>query len=265
MFVVGIASLAGAIDVEVQSLAADLGMTAYDARQLLLPGLPAPILFTTDKNRALALLGSVRGRGNEAVAFDSSAVVSSGAMLLLRRFHLGEEGLVVDGPTADHCRYEDLRVLLRATHEVQFENNSEQTERKFSAGRALLSGGLVVTKKESSKSTSRGEDKREVLYLFRRGGKAPWLLPDSGVRYDWLGDRMAPTERANFLTVIAMLNERAVHAVYDERLVGRKVPTSVCQASVTGIGGNQSFASSTAAGMDLVAHMLAMVLSKKLG
>ena len=77
MFVVGIAKLAGALQDELPALAADLGITAYDARMLLAPGIPALVLVTPEKSKALGLLGSLRARGHESLAFDTQAVVSS--------------------------------------------------------------------------------------------------------------------------------------------------------------------------------------------
>jgi hypothetical protein len=73
MFVVGIARLAGALQDELPALAADLGMTAYDARMLLAPGIPALVLVTPEKSKALGLLGSLRARGHESLAFDTQS------------------------------------------------------------------------------------------------------------------------------------------------------------------------------------------------
>jgi hypothetical protein len=73
---------------------------------------------------------------------------------------------------------------------------------------------------------------------------------------------MASTERENFLIAIELLRERAPHAAYDERLVGRKVPERLCQAASRGISRERTVETTSAAGMDLVAHLLAMWLAK---
>ena len=263
MFVVGIAELAGTVDEEAQALASNLGSTPYETRMLLLPGLPAIVLISPDKARALELLANLRQRGHHALAFDASAVVSSSAMQLMRRFRLEDDAIVAEKPDEGRLAYDDVLVMLRATHDTRFEQTTEHSERKFSAGRAMLTGGLVVTKKESSTSVARSQERHEVLYLFRRSGQTPWLLPDSGPHYTWLGDRMASTERANFLTVVDMLRERTPGATYDDRLVGRKVPERMCQAAIGGQSRDRTFATSSAAGMDMVAHLLAMWIAKR--
>ena len=156
--------------------------------------------------------------------------------------------------------------MLRATHETQIESSTSTTKRKFSAGRAMLSGGLVVTKKETKTASSRAYDKHEVLYIYQGGGKTPWLLRDSGTRYEGLGDRMAATERANFLTVIDILRRGASHAVYDETLVGRKIPERLSQVAVQGLGTSATrIESSTDAAMDLLCHFVAMWHAKRQG
>jgi len=261
MFVVGIAQLSGDLDQEAQALAADLHSTAYEVRQLLLPGFPAIVLVTPEKSRALELLANLRGRGHDALAFDSDAVVPSSDMRLLRRFHLDDVSVVAEGPDEARLPYGDLWLILRATHEVRKEQSTEKSERKFSAGRAMLTGGLVLTKKETTSTVARSSERHEVLYLFRRSG-GPWLLPDSGPHYDWLGARKAATERANFLTVIDLLRERAPHVVYDDRLVGRKIPERMYQTAVGGSQSERKVERSSASGVDIIAHLLAMWLAK---
>jgi len=262
MFVVGITQLATTIDVESPLLASDLGLTAYEARMYLLPGLPAIAMLTPERSRALELLARLRARGHEALAFDSNAVVASQDMCALRRFRFEADALVTENPQEQRLPYEAILATLRATHHTRVETTTEEKSRKFSAGRALMSGGLLMTKSTTSSSTTRSEDRQEVLYVFRNDGEPPWLIRESGPKYEGLGERMASTERANFVTLVAMVREFAPSALIDDRLVSRKVPERISQVAVQSFAKGRSVEASSEAGVDLLAHLLAMWMAK---
>lgn len=259
MFVVGLAKLSGNLQDELPRLAADLGMTAYDARMLLAPGVPALVLATPEKATAIALLGSLRERGHDALAFDTSAVVPSASMVTPRDVAVGPQGFTAQGPEPARLDFAEVLVLLRATHETAIDASTSTTQRKFSAGRAMLTGGLVVSKTKTQTSSSHAYDKQDVLYVYLGGGQRPWLLRESGTRYHGLGDRLAPTERANFLTMVQLLRAGAPQAVYDESLVGRKIPERLARVAVQGVGTSSTrVESSNDAAMDLLCHFVAM-------
>src|SRR5271168_1654720 len=102
MYVVAIAELNAPIEMEAAALASDLGVTPYEARLVLAPGLPAVVRKTVDKSRALDLLGRLRARGHGAIACDASAVVGADDMVSMRRFRLGPAGISLgDAPGAN--------------------------------------------------------------------------------------------------------------------------------------------------------------------
>jgi len=264
MFVVALAKLAGTVENELPHLAADLGQTSYEARMLLVGGMPSIVLIASDKNAAISLLGRLKSRGHDAVAFDSSAVIQNEDMVQVRKFRFDSECLVLEGDSEDCVAYDSLLALLRATHESRITTTVEEKSKKFSAGRAILTGGLVLTKNSSTSKTVYAEDRQDVLYIYRKGGARPILLRSSAARYTGLGQHMASTERANFLTTVRMIHERAPNAYYDERLLTRKIPERVAQIVVQGISSSSRVACSNDVGMDLFAHLLAMCLAKKI-
>jgi len=262
MFVVAIVQLSHPIDEEAKSLAIDLGSTPYDARLLLATGLPAIVLMTTVKSAAVELLSKLRGRGVDALAFDSAAVVSNRTMFSPKSFRLESDAMAVETPEPQLLVFADVIAMLRATHETRTEATSQQKERSFSAGRALLSGGLVMTKTRETTVRSRSDTKQEVLYVYRGAGQAPWILRESGMRYDGLGEKRAATEHANFVTVVDMLRARAPKAIYDDRLVRRKIPDRIAQVAVVGVSSTTQTETSSDAAMDLLAHLTVMWLLK---
>ena len=257
-FVVALAELSGAVDAEATALAADLGLTAYEARLLLAPGLPAVVKTTPDRAIALDLLGKLRARGHGAVACDGSAVVASSAMVAMSRFAIDDGGVTLLGEAGARLPWDDVLALVAAVHRQHADTTTTTRETKFSMQRALLTGGVALTK-TSTKETRTTTDQRDgVLYVFRRTGATPWLLREHGTTWSGL-PVVAPTEAENYRATVALLRARAVGATFDDRLVTRKAPERV---SGGGGSGNVTVRSSTEAGVDLLAHLLAMWIAR---
>jgi hypothetical protein len=259
VFVVAITRLATPVEQEVPLLAAELAVLPYDLRMTIAAGLPAVIFTTAERERALAVLGKLRGRGHDAVACDDTFVVAGGTMVALRRFRLDADAVVVDVPPSGEERlpYHDVLAGLRAVHRTTSETTSEVTEKKFAVGRALASGGLVMRKKSTHEVTSTQEGREQVMYLFRRSGGRPWLLVESQANYSSLGPHLARTKGENFLKTIELLKGLCPHARFDDSLLSaRKTP------EVTRNAGAKSSESSSASGVDLLAHLLALSISR---
>ena len=244
-----------AIGREAVALAADLGTTAYEERLNLAAGLPAIILTTPDLERARALLARVRARGHVALACDSAQVVPSTAMVELKRFRFADDALVQEDPAGERLPWSDVLALLRATHRTRTETQGAVAEKRFALGRALATGGLVLSKTVTHSTANAAQEQEPVLYLFRRSGGPPWLLRESGTHYTALGAAMAATSLPNFLATIDELRRRAPGATFDERLATlRKVPERIVLAVS---GGTRTAALSSDGGVDLLAHLIA--------
>lgn len=265
MYVVAILELATSVEAEAAALAADLGSTAYEQRLHLVAGLPAVVLTTADPAPARALLRSLRARGHGALAVDAAAVISSGDMVLLRRGSLDPGGLVAEdpaatgvpgelAPAAEHLPFDDILALVRATQRQRLESKVDVKERKFGVGRAVMTGGLVMSKTVTREETRVSDERSEVLYLFRKSGERPWLLRERSASYGWLEGKLAPSSIQNFTATVALLRQRAPGAFYDERLTGprRQIPFSV------------SGADSPDPTADLLAHLIALWASKSI-
>jgi hypothetical protein len=258
VFVVAIAELNGPVDAEAAALAADLGVTAYETRLLLVAGLPAVVRTTPDKAAALDLLGRIRARGHGAVACDVAAVVSSSAMVVMQRFRIGEGAVTLDGRPDERLPLDDVLALVAAVHRRHEDKTTTTRETKFSMQRAIWTGGVAVTKTVSKETRSATEERVGVLYVFRRTGTTPWILHQQGT--SWTGlPVVAPTEAENFRAAVALLRERATGAVFDDRLVTRKAPE---RTSLSGGSGNTTVRSSTEAGVDLLAHLVALWIAR---
>jgi len=268
MYIVAIAELGTPVEAEAEALARDLGSTAYEQRLNLVAGLPAVVLATPDPARARDLLRRLRARGHGAVGFDAAAVVSSGDMVLLRRGRLEPGGLGVEdaashglpgAPAAigERLPFDDILVLIRATHRRRTETKVDVKERKLGIGRAVATGGLLLTKTVHREETRVTDERDQVLYVFRRSGERPWLVRERAAGYGWLGDRLAPSSLQNFVATVALLRERAPGAAYDERLMGFRKPLLFAASAAK--DGSSSSSEPTA---DLLAHLLALWFSR---
>jgi hypothetical protein len=260
VYVVAITELAASIDAA--ALAADLGTTAYDARLLLAPGLPAIARTTTDKAAALDLLARLRARGHGAVACDASAVVAWSEMPSMRRFQLDAGAITLGDRPGERLPYDDVLALLPATHRKRSATITETRERKLDLTRAILTRGLVATKVVKTETRSATDERAAVLYLFRRSGASPWILQEHGTSWAGLGEAPARTAGENFHATVAALRRRAPAAAYDDRLATRKTPE---QAALSGGAGKSAIHASTEGAVDLLAHLLALWIAKRAG
>lgn len=256
MYAVAIAELKTPLEQEVQALAADLGITAYEARLKLSTGMPAIVLTSQDKALAMQCLTSLRARGHDAIACDANAIVPNTAMTSLKRFRL--EATCIAASDDTKLPYTSILALVRATHRLQSETRSTVEEKKFRPGAALVTGGLVMTKTITREIVAQKDERMQVLYIFRNDGE-PWILRESGTDYSSLAEKRAPTQIENFRATIELLRAYAPQAVYDERLVSARKASG--QIVSVGAGGS-GFSASTEPGTDLLAHLIALGIAR---
>ncbi len=256
MHVVAIVELATSVDAEAAALAADLRATAYDVRLLLAGGTPAVVRSTPAEAGAAEVVAKLRARGHDAVAVDTAAVVASATMTSMRRFRLERDGISLDDRPGVTLPYDDIATLVSAVHRRRSDTSTETRERKFDPARAIMSGGVLLSKTTRTATRTATEDREGVLYLFRRSGGAPWLLRERGTSWAGHGEPLAPSESENFRAAVAALRARAPRAVYDDRLVSRKSTPE--RTAVAGGGGTTTVHTSSEGGTDLLAHVIAL-------
>jgi len=238
-------------------LAQALGVTAYEARLTLAGGFPAVILTTADEARARAVSSTLRGAGDDAVACDGAAVVPAEEMIALDRFTVGDDAITADG---NSLPYADILCLLRAIHRSRAATETKTSERKFDVGKSILSGGLANSKVVTKTSKEAAETREPVLYVFRKSGEAPWILYETKTHYEGLGAARGLTTTANFATTVNLLRERAPHAPYDERLM--HAHRTLERSSMQGTGARSTVTTSSASGVDVLAHLLALSFAR---
>lgn len=259
MFVVALLRLRAAPDDEAQALAVDLGVTAFEAGQLVRGILPSIVLKTPRRARVVELLGKLRQRGHDAVACDAGAVAASEAMHGLRGFRFEGELLLSlnQNGSSERLPWCDVIALVRATHRSAGGTLETSRERKLNLGRALLTQGLSSHKTVTKGTMHKVEQREPVLYLYRRDGP-PWLASESRCRYEGLGAELRPGRLENFNTLVRLLRERLPAVPYDERLIHVRGGGERVQGDLVGA---QSGSSNVGA-VDLLAHLVAMSIVK---
>jgi hypothetical protein len=97
------------------------------------------------------------------------------------------------------------------------------TRKELAPGRAVLTGGLIMKKKVTHEVTSHTNDIEPVVYVFARAASVPWCLHERQLRYDALGGAVTTSSVTNFELLVDALRMRAPTAVFDTRLVNRRV------------------------------------------
>jgi hypothetical protein len=221
-----VANLARPALVEAEALAPLLGKTPYELRLALAVGPPSVMLTTSDRDRAADVVGVLRSRGHGAHVFDDEVFVKSDAMMRIDDFTLDGDGVrrTTDG---ELLPYGDLYAILRAVHD----------------------SGAVAEQADAT------EEREHVAYFFRRSGERPWLLRERHASYVGLGAERGPVAFANFTRLLGRVRDASPMAVFDDRLVRRRVPERLDTEGFT----------SSRHGMDLLAHLLAMTIASQGG
>ena len=258
MYVVAITRWGQPLQQEVGALAPLLGMAVYDAKLRLAAPLPVVFARESEVARARELLATVRGRGHGAVACELSFVQSSAEMASPRSYVFEPESFVASDPAwgQQSMPYADIAALIQARAQVIEQSSAITKEKKLSMGRAVLSGGMMMRKTNTTEQRNMTEEHEQVLYLVRKDGRDPMFLRAGRLRHRGLGDRAGRTSLANFATLIAVLRERAPQALFDDRLVRQR--RKVDLTSISGTATDRTAASSNASANDLAAHLIAV-------
>ena len=234
----------------VRAISEALGSTVFEVRQRMIGGGPAVVASFADPQQARALCGQLLQSGVASLLVDAEQVRSGSGHFVVRRFELRDAALhleAVDGASAE-VPYGEIELLLPATRIAGTTETKTVSERQFSLGRTILSGGIPLTKKVTRQEEVTGEDRSKLLFLFAAGG-AQFVFRQSGMNYDGFGAAMKLSQELNFAFLCSELRRRCPGARFDDRLVNRL-------GQVRLLGPAQHFD----AGLDLAAEILARSL-----
>lgn len=224
MHVIAIHRLGQDRETHAPALASALGITMYEAlSRLRSPGNgPFTIGVFADLELAMQMEAKLRSAGFSSIVLTQDEITAERSPLIVRKFELSDNELAVVTETGEslHISFQNIRLILRGIGIVRGTVTETVKNRSVSLGRAVLSGGLMLTKTTKSVQEVATEE-RAVFFNLYAGGMPVLVSRENGLLYDSLGPALQPSRALNFTYLIAELRRRCPAAQYDERLLTR--------------------------------------------
>jgi len=207
-----------------EALAAALGTTAYEARsRLRYPG-KGPLVAASCQDRGAAekIAERLVSGGFDAMVLAQDEIDTESEQFIVRKFRLDDEALDIESGKGQHLtiEYRSIDLLLRGTSIAGKTEIETSKERKFSLGRTVISGGLVMSRTKKITREIKTEAREGFFNLY--SGSAPTLVfRESALGYDAPGFALKPSRVANFAYLISELRQRQPDAAFDDRLLRR--------------------------------------------
>ena len=224
MHIVAIHQLQGNPEEQARKLADALGNTPYEARaRVSIPGGgPAIVANFATPERATACVELLNAAGFKALVVDSDRIESDRNRMLVRQLQFATNSLqlVTRDNTTHDIPLHEVKLLLRGTGITSSVQVETETKKKFALGRAVASGGLVMSKKVKTTSRNISEERQPFCHVYVPG-QPPVVLRQSEIDYSALGEQRQPSREANFNWICAELRRRCAAADWDDRLQTR--------------------------------------------
>jgi hypothetical protein len=224
MYIVAIDDLGEDREGIARALSEALGTIFYDALiRIRVPGEgPLIVAAYAEKNIALEKTEKIRAAGFRTLVLGQDEVETDGESTIVRKFLFGDGELEIEARTGDAVRieYDLIDTIIRGTRIVQTTETETVKEQKFAVGRAILTGGLMITKSVKVTQQSSTEVREGFIYLCP-GNRHPIVFLESSLLYDSLGPALRLTRSANFAFVLEELRRRCPAAAYDDRLLSK--------------------------------------------
>lgn len=205
----------------VQGLADVLGITAYEARQRLIGNGPAVVAAPAQAEFAMSLGDELHRLGFAPVIVDTGAVEENDR-IVVRRFKFRNQALLIESSQRrlTEISYAEAAVLLVLSSVSESSTTTTITERKFSLGKTLATGGVPMFSKKVHQEKQTDEERDKHIYLYAPG-RPTLAFSQSGMAYDGLGDAMQPSRELNFTHLQNELRRLCPAATFDDRLLNR--------------------------------------------
>jgi hypothetical protein len=206
------------------SLAAVLNATPYEAlTRLRCPGNgPLTVAVFAEREKAEQLLQKLHSAGFESVVLTDQEIASEDRASVVRRFALRKSTLSVETVEGDKLDipFANIDLILRGITISRDTTSETVKNRSVSLGRAVLTGGMMITKTTKTKQDVTTEARERFINLY--AADAPVIVfRENSLDYNSLGPARKLSRSENFTHVLAELRRRCPNALYDERLMNR--------------------------------------------
>lgn len=199
--------------------AAITGLAPADASRLLAGTLPRVLLRGAPDGVRLA--AELEAAGFGAFAAEPASIPTDRDRVVARNLAFAPEGFVVaDGRgQSQACPTTAIAAFLRGVRQIESSETVKTTERKLDLGKAIMTSGLMITKKVETTSEQRTTTREPFLLVQRNDGQPPIMLYEHRLNYQGLGAGLQPSRAANFLALIQRLRALAPAAPLDDRIL----------------------------------------------
>lgn len=202
------------------------GLALADVRARLTGPLPRVLHIEADADRAREIAGELEALGFGVISCDPRAAPTDGDRLQARALRFAPGRLWVTGGHAasdDHDQEVELPfgAIALIQQGVRTTTSTEVTKtsaRRLDLTRALLSGGLLLTKKVDTKTTRTTTAREGFLLLHRADGEPDVIVYERRLDYRFLGDELQPSSTGNFDRLRARLRAACPRVLYDARV-----------------------------------------------
>ncbi|WP_257306503.1 hypothetical protein [Geothrix campi] len=196
------------------------GLAPADGARLLAGTFPRILLRVATEPDAL--IAALTAEGFLAWASDPAEVTTDARRVLVRDLTWTADGfLAQDAQGASHaCPFTAVRLLQRGARTHTSTEIEKTTTRQLSLGRAVLSGGMMLTKKVTQTTERTTHAKEPFLLVQRQDGAPDLIMYEHRLSYQCLGAEMGPATLANLGLLTARFQKLCPQAPLDDR-VGR--------------------------------------------
>lgn len=197
-----------------------LGSTVFDVQQRLAGGSPIVLAKHVDLQQILKLENALKQNGIPTLVVDAEEVQKRTTQLIVSRFEIMESSLRIETKNGrkGEISFQDIHLLLPVTGVIRHSEKKTVTERKFSLGKTLMTGGIPMSKKVEHQENVETVKHRKALYLYIRRLREPAVFHQDELKFEDLGEAMKMSRELNFGFLLSEIQRLSPNAVYDDRL-----------------------------------------------
>jgi hypothetical protein len=150
--------------------------------------------------------------------------------VMVKRFIFGADELraETEGKESLSLSFPDVELILRGIGIVRSTATETEKTRSVSLRRAVLSGGMAISRTDTTEAQVTTEERQAFLNLYATNGSV-LVFRENALAYDSLAHAPKPTRAENFADLVARLRQCCPGSRYDERLL-----TKAGQAALLG-------------------------------
>jgi hypothetical protein len=207
-------------DDRIKAAADALGVTVAEVRMRVAGEMPRVILNDGRSERIAMLAGVLERLQFDVITCDPAVAPTDAERVVARRLEIDGAALRAwDSQDRQHdCPAAAVRLIQRGARVNAERRETITQERRLDLARAVLSGGLLLTKKVTRTSVATTETRDPFLILQRGDGEPDLILYERRLDYRFLGAALQSSSQANFERLVTSIRAFFPSAPFDDRV-----------------------------------------------